>query len=160
MLHIGLLGAGRIAVVMAQTIRKMNKNGNHDLCLYAVAARDLQRAREFAGEQDVEKAYGSYEEMLADPTVDLVYIATPHSHHYDHAMLCLSHGKHVLCEKAFTVNAAQAQELTRFARDRGLLITVAFWTRYQPFRRLLSDILNSGAIGQPWMLTANLGYAI
>ena len=160
MLHIGLLGAGRIAAVMAQTIRKMNKNGNHDLCLYAVAARDLQRARDFAGEQDVEKAYGSYEEMLADPTVDLVYIATPHSHHYDHAMLCLSHGKHVLCEKAFTVNAAQAQELTRFARERGLLITEAIWTRYQPMRHLLTDILDSGAIGQPRMLTANLGYAV
>ena len=160
MLHIGLLGAGRIAAVMAQTIRSMNESGSRDLCLYAVAARDLPRARDFAARHGAERAYGSYEEMLADPAVDLVYIATPHSHHYDHAMLCLSHGKHVLCEKAFTVNAAQAQEVTRFARERGLLITEAIWTRYQPMRRLLTDILASGAIGRPRLLTANLGYAV
>ena len=159
MLHIGILGAGRIAVTMAQTIRKMNENGEN-ICLYAVAAREEERAQVFAREHGAEKAYGSYEAMLADPAVELVYIATPHSHHYEHAMLCLSHGKHVLCEKAFTVNAQQAQEVTRYARERGLLITEAIWTRYQPMRQMLADLLASGAIGQPEHLTANLCYAI
>ena len=154
-MKVGILGAGRIAATMARTL-----NGMKEAEAYAVASRSLEKAEAFARANHVEKAYGSYEEMLADPTVDLVYIATPHSHHYDHAMLCLSHGKHVLCEKAFTVNAAQAQELTRFARERGLLITEAIWTRYQPMRHFLTDILDSGAIGQPRMLTANLGYAV
>ena len=155
MLHIGILGAGRIAVTMAQTIRGMREN-DEDVCLYAVAAREEERARTFAREHGAEKAYGSYEAMLSDPAVDLVYVATPHSHHYQHAMLCLSHGKHVLCEKAFTVNAQQAQELTRCARERGLLITEAIWTRYQPMRQTLADVLASGAIGQPEHLPANL----
>ena len=159
MLHIGILGAGRIAVTMARTICKMNERGE-DVCLYAVAAREEERARTFAREHGAEKAYGSYEAMLSDPAVDLVYVATPHSHHYQHAMLCLSHGKHVLCEKAFTVNAQQAQEVTRYARERGLLITEAIWTRYQPMRQTLADLLASGAIGQPEHLTANLCYAI
>lgn len=159
MLHIGILGAGRIAVTMAQTIRGMREN-DEDVCLYAVAAREEERARTFAREHGAEKAYGSYEAMLSDPAVDLVYVATPHSHHYQHAMLCLSHGKHVLCEKAFTVNAQQAQELTRCARERWLLITEAIWTRYQPMRQTLADLLASGAIGQPEHLTANLCYAI
>lgn len=159
MLHIGILGAGRIAVTMAQTIRKMNEKGE-DVCLYAVAAREEARAQAFAQAHGVEKAYGSYEAMLADPAVELVYIATPHSHHYEHAMLCLSHGKHVLCEKAFTVNARQAQEVTRYARERGLLITEAIWTRYQPMREALADVLDSGIIGQPELLTANLCYAV
>ena len=159
MLHIGILGAGRIAVTMAQTIRGMREN-DEDVCLYAVAAREEERARTFAREHGAEKAYGSYEAMLSAPAVDLVYVATPHSHHYQHAMLCLSHGKHVLCEKAFTVNAQQAQEVTRYARERGLLITEAIWTRYQPMRQTLADLLASGAIGQPEHLTANLCYAI
>ena len=159
MLRIGILGAGRIAVTMAQTIRGMREN-DEDVCLYAVAAREEERARTFAREHGAEKAYGSYEAMLSDPAVDLVYVATPHSHHYQHAMLCLSHGKHVLCEKAFTVNAQQAQEVTRYARERGLLITEAIWTRYQPMRQTLADLLASGAIGQPEHLTANLCYAI
>lgn len=159
MLRIGILGAGRIAVTMAQTIRKMCENGE-DVCLYAVAAREEARARAFAREHGGEKAYGSYGAMLADPAVELVYIATPHSHHYEHAMLCLSHGKHVLCEKAFTVNARQAQEVTRYAREKGLLITEAIWTRYQPMRQMLADALTSGAIGRPELLTANLCYAV
>ena len=159
MLHIGILGAGRIAVTMAQTIRGMREN-DEDVCLYAVAAREEERARTFARAHGAEKAYGSYEAMLSDPAVDLVYVATPHSHHYQHAMLCLSHGKHVLCEKAFTVNAQQAQEVTRYARERGLLITEAIWTRYQPMRQLLADLLASGVMGRPEHLTANLCYAI
>lgn len=155
MLKIGILGAGGIASVMARTV-----NGMDNACAEAVANRDLSKAQEFADKWNVRKAYGSYEEMLNDPEVELVYIATPHSHHYAHAKLCLEHSKHVLCEKAFTANAAQAEELFRIAADRRLLITEALWTRYQPMRGIIDQVLASGIAGKPWLLTANLNYLI
>lgn len=155
MLKVGILGAGSIASVMAGTIARMDS-----ACNEAVASRDFVKAREFADKWKVKKAYGSYEEMLADPDVDLVYIATPHSHHYAHAKLCLEHGKHVLCEKAFTVNAAQAKELLAIADQKHLLITEAIWTRYQPMRGIINEVLESGIVGKPWLLSANLNYLI
>lgn len=160
MVRLGILGAGKIAHTMAKTVTMMNQQGNHQISLYAVAARSSERAEAFAQMYGIEKAYGSYEEMLADEAVQLVYIATPHSHHYAQAMQCLEHGKHVLCEKAFTVNASQANALISKARENGLLITEAIWTRYQPMRKMLLDLLDSGIIGTPRMLTANLCYAI
>ncbi|PWM33325.1 MAG: gfo/Idh/MocA family oxidoreductase [Clostridiales bacterium] len=155
MLKVGILGAGGIASAMAKTISQMTSARN-----FAVASRDLNKAREFAAKWGVTKAYGSYEEMLADPGVDLVYVATPHSHHYPHVKLCLEHGKHVLCEKAFTVNAAQARELFRIAREKHLLLTEAMWTRFLPMRGTINEVLRSGIVGKPWLLTANLGYMI
>lgn len=154
-MKIGILGAGRIAGTMAATIREMDQAKN-----YAVAARDHERAEAFAKEYGVEKAYGSYEEMVKDPQVELVYVATPHSHHYEHIKLCLEHGKHVLCEKSFTVNEKQAREVLAMAKERKLLLTEAIWTRYMPMRKTLDQIIASGAIGVPQMVTANLGYLI
>ena len=160
MLHMAILGAGRIAATMAETINRMNQVGNHAVSLYAVAARDLERAQQFAKTHGVERAYGSYEEMLQDQQVQLVYVATPHSHHYQHVMMCLEHGKHVLCEKAFAANAQQTREMLQRAKDKGVLLTEAIWTRYQPMREIISQVVNSGVIGEPRMLTANLGYEI
>lgn len=160
MLHMAILGAGRIAATMAETINRMNQVGNHAVSLYAVAARDLERAQQFADIHGVERAYGSYEEMLQDQQVQLVYVATPHSHHYQHVMMCLEHGKHVLCEKAFAANVQQTREMLQRAKDKGLLLTEAIWTRYQPMREIISQVVNSGIIGEPRMLTANLGYEI
>lgn len=128
--------------------------------LYAVASRSLDRAKEFAAQWGFEKAYGSYEEMLEDEAVELVYVASPHSHHYQHAKMCLEHGKNVLVEKAFTVNAKQAEELINLARERKLLLAEAIWTRYMPSRSMIDDIITSGIIGEPVSLTANLGYAM
>ena len=122
MLKLGILGAGNIAATMAATTARMD-----DAHCVAVASRDAAKAAAFAQKWNIPRAYGSYEEMLADPTVDLVYVATPHSHHYAHTRLCLEHGKHVLCEKALTVNAAQAQELFRLAEGKHLLLTEAIW---------------------------------
>lgn len=155
MMKIGILGAGNIAGVMAETLMKMK-----GVTRFAVAARDLQRAQGFAEKYGFEKAYGSYEEMAEDPEVRLVYIATPHSHHYEHIKLCLKHGKHVLCEKAFTVNEGQAKEVLQMAEEKGLLLTEAVWTRYMPTRQMLNRVLADGAIGRAYMLTANLGYII
>ena len=155
MIKIGIIGAGRIAGFMADTLKGMDTAAR-----YAIAARDDERAKAFAEQHGFEKAYGSYEEMLADPQVELVYVATPHSHHYDHVKLCLEHGKHVLCEKAFTVNEGQARELFALAKEKGLLLTEAIWTRYMPMRKTLEEVLESGIIGKPHMLTANLSYII
>ena len=140
---------------MAYTISKMDNATN-----YAIASRDYKKSQEFAKEFRVIKAYGSYEEMIKDPEVELVYIATPHSLHYEHAKLCLNNGKHVLCEKAFTINEKQAEELFEIAKEKNLFITEAIWTRYMPMRKTLDDILESDVIGELHSLTANLGYRI
>lgn len=159
-MKLGILGAGFIAHVMADTVRRMQAAGHGEVELYAVAAREEDRARDFARQYGMPCAFGSYEAMLQDPAVDFVYIATPHSHHYRHIKLCVDHGKPVLCEKAFTVNARQADDVLRRARARGVLVTEAIWTRYQPMRRMLDEVLQSGVIGRPQLLTANLGYAM
>ena len=154
-MKIGILGAGGISATVAPALVS-----SPQIECYAVAARDPERARSFAEKFGFRKAYGSYEEMLRDPKVDLVYVATPHSHHYAHMKLCLEHGKNVLCEKAFTENAAQAREIRDLAREKGLFVAEAIWTRYMPSRAIIANILASGVIGRPNTLTANLSYPI
>lgn len=154
-MKVGILGAGGIARKMALTL-----NGMKGADAYAVASRNLQKAQRFAEDEHVEKAYGSYEEMLADENVDLVYIATPHSHHLEHAKLSISYGKPVLCEKAFTANAKQAKELFDYAKEKHVFITEAIWTRYMPSRKIITEILDSGELGELKMLSANLGYEL
>ncbi len=159
MTNIAILGCGVIASIMARTLREMQRRGA-PIRLYAAAARSLPRAQAFCEKEGFERAYGSYEEMICDPAVDLVYIATPHSHHAQQAKLCIEHGKAVLCEKAFTANAAQAREVLDLAKARGVLVAEAIWPRYMPSCRAIKDLLDSGAIGAPQLLTANLsGFA-
>lgn len=150
---IAIMGAGNIAGVMAQTIKKMK-----DVKCYAVASRDLNRAKAFAKKYGIKKAYGSYEEMVTDSKIDLIYIATPHSEHYQNMKLCIENGKAVLCEKAFTANAKQAEEIFELAKEKGVFVTEAMWTRYMPMLSTIRGILSSGMIGVPSMLTCNLGY--
>ena len=152
-MNIGILGAGNIAATMATTLQSLK-----NVTCYAVAAREKKRAQAFADKFGFQVAYGSYVDMLSDPNVHLVYIATPHSHHYEHIKMCLKHGKHVLCEKAFTANAAQAEEVILEAREKGLLLTEAIWTRYMPLT--IDAIIKSGIIGTPTSLSANLGYPL
>ena len=159
-MRLGILGAGYIGGVMAKTVRMMNEAKIGDVQLYAVAARNLEKAQAFARENKVEKAFGSYEEMLCDPQLDLVYVATPHSHHFEHAKMCIEHKKAALVEKSFTVNAAQARELLALAEENNVLVTEAIWTRYQPMRHMINELLASGIIGAPRTVTANLSYAI
>lgn len=142
---------------MADTVAAMRDDGVQVL---AVASRGLPKAQAFAAAHGVPRAYGSYEAMLADKDIHLVYIATPHSHHAAHTELCLAAGRHVLCEKAFTVNEAQARRVTAMAREKGLLLAEAIWTRYMPSRRLISGIIESGGLGRVHSLQANLGYPI
>lgn len=154
-IKMAILGAGKIAGTMAETVNSITEAE-----LYAVGARDLDRAQAFAEKYQVKKAYGSYKEMLADPEVELVYIATPHSHHYKHAKMSLEAGKHVLCEKSFTMNADQARKLFALAEEKKLLITEAIWTRYMPARKMIDDMIAKGVIGEVSSLTANLNYNV
>ncbi|MCH5274859.1 MAG: Gfo/Idh/MocA family oxidoreductase [Lachnospiraceae bacterium] len=151
----GILAPGKIAHKMAEAV-----SGIPDLEKYAVASRDIAKAQDFANKWKFEKAYGSYEAMLEDGAVELIYVAPPHSLHYAYAKMCLEHGKHVLVEKPFTVNAKQAEELIRLAEEKGLLIAEAIWTRYMPSRFMLEKLLADGVIGEVSSLTANLGYVL
>lgn len=154
-MKLGILGPGRIARTVAATLVQMP-----EIECYAVASRNRERAAEFAKDFGFEKIYDSYEAMLQDPALELVYIATPHSHHYEQICQCLEHGKHVICEKAFTMNVDQARKVQEFAAQKGLYVAEAIWTRYMPSRKLINDIVASGIIGKVNTLTANLSYNI
>ena len=154
-----ILGAGNIAKSMAAALRGLQKRGEN-VEPYAVGARELSRAEAFAREQGFEKAYGSYEELVSDPEIDLVYVATPHSMHCEHMRLALEHGRNVLCEKAFTMNAGQAEEVIALAEKKGLLLAEAIWPRYMPSRQMILDLIDSGVIGTVTSLSANLGYPL
>lgn len=159
MMKVAILGAGGIACSMARTLQGMKAKGR-PVELYAVASRSLDKARAFADKWGFQKAYGSYEEMVKDPEVDLVYVATPHSHHAEQTRLCIDHGKAALVEKSFTGNARQAEEVLAYAKEKGVLVAEAIWTRYMPSRKIIDDLIAQGEIGKPEVLTANLGYTI
>ena len=154
-LKMAILGAGGIATMMAKTISQME-----NVTCYAIGSRSLEKAEAFAQKYGFQKAYGSYEELVKDEEVELVYIATPHSEHFENDMLCIRHKKPVLCEKAFTANAKQAKELLDYARKEKVFITEAIWVRYLPMLQTIRQELADGVIGSPTMLTANLGYLI
>ena len=138
-----ILGCGHIATKFASDL-KLLPNAN----LYAAASRDLQRANDFKNEYNFEVAYGSYEELVNDPRVDAVYIATPHSHHQEHALLCLNHKKAVLCEKAFAINKNEAEKMIACAKQNNTFLMEAFWTMFQPSFIKAMEILNSGELGE------------
>ena len=125
-MRIGIIGAGVIANKVAGILSE-----RWQTMLYAVASRDIARAQAFAARHGMPKAYGSYEELVNDPDIDIVYVATPHSHHYAHARLALSHGKHVICEKSFTANAKEAKALVDMAQAHGLFLMEALCTRFK-----------------------------
>ena len=154
-MKLAILGPGRIADTVAPALVALP-----EIECYAVASRNLERAQAFADKFGFRKAYGSYEEMLSDPEVQLVYITTPHSHHCEQILLCLEHGKHVICEKAFTVNARQAKQVFETAKAKGLYVAEAIWTRYMPSRKMIQDVIDSGIIGNLNVVTANLSYKI
>ena len=154
-MKVGILGAGGIARKMAYTINNMEGAE-----LAAIGSRSVDKAKTFAAEFNIPKAYGSYEELVKDSSLDLIYVATPHSRHYEDCMLCLENGRNVLCEKPFTANAEQAEKVLAFAEKKGLFAGEAIWTRYLPMRFKLDEIINSGVIGEISSLSANLGYSI
>lgn len=115
------------------------------------SSSSTDRAKKFISDFKVPSpcaAYGSYAELVKDPNVDIIYVATPHSHHFQNTMLCLEAGKHVLCEKAFTVNAAQAKILTKTAKEKGLFLMEAVWTRYFPLSIQIRKMITDGEVGE------------
>ena len=127
---------------------------------YAVGSRSQEKADEFARKWDVKKAYGSYAELMADPDVDLVYVGTPHSHHYDVTREALLAGKPCLVEKAFMANRREAKEIIDLAHEQKVFLAEAIWTRYQPVVNMVRELIDSGRIGTPRLLTATLGYSM
>lgn len=154
-LRVGIVGAGWIAEKAAITL-----NGLQDCEAYAIGSRTLEKAEAFAAKWNIPQAYGSYEALLADSDVDLVYVATPHSHHYDVTKAALLAGKPCLVEKAFMANATQAQDIIRLAHEKQVFLAEAIWTRYQPAVGIVRKLMADGRIGQPRMVTATLGYSM
>jgi len=151
----GILSTGTIAKKFATTIAQLADCGN----VVAVASRNIDTATQFAHDYQIEKAYSSYMELVHDPEVDVVYIGTPHAFHYENAKLCLENGKNVLCEKSFTVNVEQANELIQLARRKKLFIMEAFWTKFLPAYQSLKEILANGVIGDVTHFRAQYGFA-
>ena len=154
-MKVGIIGAGWIAEKAAITL-----NGLTDCEAYAIGSRSLEKAEAFARQWNIQKAYGSYAELIADPDVDLIYVATPHSHHYDVTREALLAGKPCLVEKAFMANARQTEEILALARERQVFLAEAIWTRYQPVVETVRQLISSGRIGEPRMVTATLGYSM
>ena len=128
-IKLGILGTGYIATKMAEAINYLEKH-SMGIEAYAIASRNKSKADLFAQEHHFQKAYGSYEDLVNDSNVDLIYIATPHSEHFENAKLCIEKGKSVLVEKAFTSNAKQASILISLAEEKGVLLVEAMWTRF------------------------------
>lgn len=154
-MKIGVLGTGTIAGILSETFNQLK-----EVECYAVASRTLEKAEAFKEKYKYEKAYGSYEELVKDPNVDLVYITSPHSRHFEDMKLCIENHKAVLCEKAFCVNANQAKEIKKLARENNVFVTEAMWPRYMPSRKLIDEVINSGIIGKINVMTADLAYII
>ena len=149
----GILGAARIAHKFAEGL-KILPNAE----LYAVASRSLERAEAFRERHGFAIAFGSYEEMLADPDLDVVYIATTNNLHFNHTMLCLEAGKAVLCEKPFALNLTQAEQMVNKAREKNLFLMEALWSRFIPSMIQFKEQAESGIIKQPLLLQCNFGF--
>ena len=149
----GILSAARIANKFCEGAKALP-----DAVLTAVGARDLSRAREFAEKWGIARSYGSYEELVNDPDVDAVYVATTHNFHREHTLLALNAGKPVLCEKPFAINARESEDMVRAARDNGLFLMEAMWTRFFPIMQRIRELIADGAIGEPRIVQADFGF--
>lgn len=152
-IHWGILGCGKIAKKFASDLLLIP-----DAALGAVASRNGQNAADFAAEFKAEKSYDNYEALLNDKTIDVVYVATPHGLHFEHVMLCLQHGKAVLCEKAFALNAVQAQAMIDEARKRKLFLMEALWSKFIPSYQTMMEMLQAGHLGEVRSVLINFGF--
>lgn len=149
----GILGPGNIARSFATGLKSVPGAE-----LAAVGSRSQEKADKFGDEYGATKRYGSYEELVNDPNVDAIYIATPHSHHYEHGLLSLNAGKATLIEKPFTLNEEQASELVQRSRELNVFLMEAMWTRFTPVMGKLRELVKSGAIGELRMVDADFGF--
>lgn len=156
----GVVATGGIAESVTNELAQLE-----DAILHAVSSRSAERARAFAEKHGFERAYydddvRGFEALVQDADVDVVYVATPHGQHYEVCKAALDAGKHVLCEKAFTVNAREAEELIGLAREKGLFLMEAVWSRFLPSLNRAWDIIHSGELGDIFWIQANLGFPL
>lgn len=149
----GIIGCGVISWKFAEGL-----TGIDNARLVAAAGRDGRRAADFAGHFGFERSYGSYQELAGDPDIDVIYIGTIHTQHFENAMLCIENGKNVLCEKPFSINAKQTKQLIEAAQKAGVYLMEAMWTRFIPAIRELNKWLNNGTIGQVSSLVGEFGF--
>jgi len=149
----GILGPGNIAHRLAEGVRALP-----DATVIGVASRDESRAASFADKWQIPKRYGSYEALVADPDVDIVYVSTPHPFHAPCSLLAIEDGKPVMCEKPFTVNAQEALTVVEAARRKGVFLMEAMWTRFFPLMARLREIVASGEIGEVRLIHADFGF--
>jgi dihydrodiol dehydrogenase / D-xylose 1-dehydrogenase (NADP) len=145
----GILGAGHIAGKFANAMASVEGAE-----LYAVASRTLPKAQSFKDEFNAQKAYGSYAELVQDKLVDAIYIATPHSEHRDNAILCINAGKNILCEKPLVINTKQAEEIISLAKEKGVFLMEAMWTKFLPAVKKAMSWIKEGKIGEVRMINA------
>jgi predicted dehydrogenase len=149
----GILGCGRIARKFASDLRLVK-----DAELAAVASRNMETAQAFAKEFPAKHVHESYEVLVSNNEVDVIYVATPHSHHYDHTILCIENNKAVLCEKAFAVNAEQAKKMIRLAREKKVFLMEALWTKFLPHYSKMQAMIKEGEIGTVKSVIINFGF--
>lgn len=154
MLRFGVIGAGNIANTFSLAMKATSG------MLYAIASRDIEKAKAFQEKYGYQVAYGSYEALCEDPLVDCIYIATPHGLHYEHMKLAINHGKHVLCEKSFTLNEKQAQEIFFLAKSNNVFVMEAMWTRFLPTIRSVKSKVNEGIIGKIEKIDVSFGFNV
>jgi predicted dehydrogenase len=149
----GILGCGGIAHKFASDLRLVD-----DAVLVAAGSRNEEKAKAFATRFGLEKSYGSYEALAADPDIDVIYIASPHSHHHEHTLLCLHNNKAVLCEKAFAINQRQAQEMVDLAREKHLFLMEALWTKFLPPYKKVMELVKENKLGEIKNVLINFGF--
>ena len=149
----GILGFGRIAQKFAADLRFADHAS-----LFAIASRSKLNAATMAEQFPTTQVYDNYEALVQNPAIDVVYIATPHGLHYEHAMLCLAHGKAVLCEKAFALNATQAEEMIATAKANKLFLMEALWSKFTPTYQNVMDTIRSGKLGAIKNVLINFGF--
>lgn len=149
----GILGCGRIARKFAADLRLVK-----DAELMAVASRSMETAKAFAHEFPARHVHDSYEALVKNNDVDVIYVATPHSHHYDHTILCLENNKAVLCEKAFAVNAEQAKKMIALAQQKKVFLMEALWTKFLPHYNKMQEMISNGKIGTVKSVIINFGF--
>lgn len=153
MYHFGIIGAGNIAHKFIEAVR-MTKNAD----VTAVASKSLERARDWAEKEGLSRYYDSYETLLADPDIDIIYIATLSNAHYDNIKACLEAGKQVICEKPMTQTASQAQEMITLAREKQLFLMEGMWSRFLPKSLRVRRWIQEGRIGELHLMQANIGW--
>jgi predicted dehydrogenase len=149
----GILGPGRIAEKFSEGLKLCD-----NAVLWSVGSRDKSRAEAFAQKFGFARSFGSYEEMVADPELDVVYIATPHSHHHEQTLLCLNSGKHVLCEKAFALNLREVEEMVALAKSKNLFLMEALWPPFQPSYQKADEVIRSGELGTVMTIAGRFGF--